>query len=101
MACCEVIAWFAGARQTAQPTRVRGQAGLLDRDGMFLPYAVVEVGDIPSGEPTDHIGVGLGHRNIVAGREGDHFCGALNAKLRRRHAGETVISAWPPRPWVL
>ena len=82
----EIIPWVAGDYQKARMTRVRGQADLIYRDGKFFLYVVVDIGDVPVGDPTDYLGVDLGQKNIAADSDGETFSGALNASLRRRHA---------------
>ena len=81
-----IMPWICGTYQQAQLNRVRGQADLIYRDGMFFLYVTIDVGDVPEGDPTEYLGVDLGHRNIAADNDGETFCGALNANLRRRHA---------------
>ena len=81
-----IMPWVAGAYQHARLDRVRGQADLVYRDGQFFLYVTVDVGDVPPGDPGEYLGVDLGLRNIAADSDGDTFCGAFNANLRRRHA---------------
>jgi putative transposase len=81
-----VMPWIAGAYQHEQLNRVRGQADLVYRGGMFFLYVTVDVGEVPPGDPTEYLGVDLGRRNIAADSDGDIHCGAHNANLRRRHA---------------
>jgi putative transposase len=82
----EVMPWVAGEYQRARLARVRGQADLIYRDGKFFLYVVVDVGDVPEGDPSDYLGIDLGRRNIAADSDGESFCGAHNANLRNRHA---------------
>jgi putative transposase len=82
----QIMPWICGAYQHAQLDRARGQADLIYRDGMFFLYVTIDVGDVPAGDPTEYLGVDLGHKNIAADSDGDTFSGALNANLRRRHA---------------
>jgi putative transposase len=82
----QIMPWVCGAYQTAQLDRVRGQADLIYRDSMFFLYVTIDVGDVPEGDPTEYLGVDLGQRNIAADNDGETFCGAHNASLRRRHA---------------
>ena len=82
----QIMPWVCGAYQTALLERARGQADLIYRDGMFFLYVTIDVGDVPEGDPTDYLGVDLGRRNIAADSDGETFCGALNASLRKRHA---------------
>jgi putative transposase len=81
----EVMPWVAGAYQKARLARVRGQADLIYRDGQFFLYVVIDVGDMPQGEPTEFLGIDLGLKNIAADSDGDVFSGAHNASLRNRH----------------
>lgn len=82
----QIMPWVCGAYQHAQLDRVRGQADLIYRDGMFFLYVTIDVGDVPQGDPADYLGVDLGLRNIAADSDGETFCGAHNASLRARHA---------------
>lgn len=82
----QIMPWVCGAYQRAQLERVRGQADLIYRDGMFFLYVTIDVGDVPEGDPTDYLGVDLGLKNIAADSDGETFSGAHNANLRRRHA---------------
>ena len=82
----QIMPWVCGAYQHAQLNRVRGQADLIYRGGMFFLYVTIDVGDVPQGDPTEYLGVDLGRRNIAADSDGETFCGALNASLRKRHA---------------
>jgi IS605 OrfB family transposase len=82
----QIMPWVCGAYQHAQLDRVRGQADLIYRDGMFFLYVTIDVGDVPQGDPTEYLGVDLGRRNIAADNDGETFCGAHNASLRNRHA---------------
>lgn len=82
----EIMPWIAGEYQKARMARVRGQADLIYRDGMFFLYVVVDVGDVPPGDPSGFLGIDLGHKNIAADSDGETFSGALNASLRKRHA---------------
>jgi IS605 OrfB family transposase len=82
----QIMPWICGAYQHALLERARGQADLIYRDGMFFLYVTIDVGDVPVGDPTEYLGVDLGHRNIAADNDGTTFCGAHNASLRNRHA---------------
>ena len=81
-----IMPWVVGAYQRAQIDRVRGQADLIYRDGMFFLYVTIDVGDVPEGDPTEYLGVDLGHKNIAADSDGETFSGAHNSNLRKRHA---------------
>ena len=82
----QIMPWICGAYQQAMLERARGQADLIYRDGMFFLYVTIDVGDVPEGDPTEYLGVDLGRRNIAADSDGETFCGAHNANLRKRHA---------------
>ena len=47
----QIMPWVCGAYQHAQLDRVRGQADLIYRDGMFFLYVTIDVGDVPEGDP--------------------------------------------------
>jgi IS605 OrfB family transposase len=81
-----LIPWVAGDYHAARLSRVRGQADLVYRDGKFFLFVVVDMGDVPPGDPAEYLGVDLGRRNIAADSDGEMFCGAHNANLRNRHA---------------
>ena len=81
-----IMPWVCGAYQHAQLDRVRGQADLIYRDGMFFLYVTIDVGDVPLGDPTEYLGVDLGRKNIAADSDSETFSGAHNANLRNRHA---------------
>lgn len=82
----EIMPWVTGAYQQARMARVRGQADLVYRGGKFFLFVIVDVGDVPPGDPAEYLGIDLGHRNIAADSDGDTFCGAMNSSLRSRHA---------------
>ena len=82
----QIMPWVCGAYQQAALERARGQADLVYRGGVFFLYVTIDVGDVPEGDPTEYLGVDLGRRNIAADSDGETFCGALNANLRKRHA---------------
>lgn len=82
----QIMPWVCGAYQQAFLERARGQADLIYRNAMFFLYVTINVGDVPEGDPTEYLGVDLGQRNIAADSDGETFCGAHNASLRRRHA---------------
>lgn len=82
----ELIPWMTGAYQAARMDRVRGQADLICREGKFFLYVVVDVGDVPEGNPIEYLGVDLGLKNIAADNDGETFSGATVASLRKRHS---------------
>lgn len=82
----QTVPWICGAYQYAKLDRARGQADLIYRDQKFFLNVTVDIGDVPEGDPTEYLGVDLGLRNIAADSDGETFCGAHNANLRRRHS---------------
>jgi len=81
-----LMPWVCGAYQAAMLDRTRGQADLIYRDGMFFLYVTVDIGDVPTGDPSEYLGVDLGQKNIAADSDGKTYSGAHNANLRARHA---------------
>lgn len=82
----QIMPWVCGGYQQAMLERARGQADLIFRDRMFFLYVTIDVGDVPESDPTEYLGVDLGHRNIAADNDGETYSGALNSNLRKRHA---------------
>lgn len=80
-----LMPWIAGAYQRVQLGHVHGQADLIYRDGQFYLYVVVDVGDVPPGDPSEYLGIDLGQKNIAADSDGETFSGAHVASLRNRH----------------
>lgn len=81
-----LMPWVCGAYQTAFLDRARGQADLIHRDGMFFLYVTIDVGDVPTGDPTEYLGVDLGIKFIAVDSDGQAFSGAHTRRLRERHA---------------
>lgn len=81
----QIVPVIFGGYQTARLKCLRGQADLIDRDGMFYLAVVVDVPEPPVGDPKDWLGVDLGIINIAADSDGEtHSSGHLNG-LRKRH----------------
>jgi len=75
-----------GEYQAQRLRRVRGQADLILRDGVFYLAVVV---DVPEGAPVkndDWLGVDLGIVNIASDSDGDVYSGAALNGIRARHA---------------
>jgi len=66
--------------------RLRGQADLVYRGGMFFLYVAVDVGEAEPFEPQGFLGVDLGLKHIAATSDGETFSGAHVASLRARHS---------------
>jgi putative transposase len=81
----QIMPWVVGAYQRAQLDRVRGQADLIYRDGMFFLYVTIDVGDVPEGDPTEYLGVDLGIKFIAVDSDGQAFSGAKVRNLRDRY----------------
>jgi putative transposase len=80
----QIMPWVCRAYQRAQLDRVRGQADLICRDGMFFLYVTIDVGDVPEGDPTEYLGVDLGIKNIAVDSDGETYSGAHVRSLRER-----------------
>ena len=75
-----------GEYQAQRLRRVRGQADLILRDGVFYLGVVV---DVPEGTPVNPdgwLGVDLGIVNIASDSDGDVYSGAALNGIRARHA---------------
>lgn len=66
--------------------RVRGQADLVYRDGVFYFYICIEVPEPPQAEPDDYLGIDLGIVSIATTSDGENFSGNQVNNLRARHA---------------
>lgn len=66
--------------------RIRGQADLVHRDGMFFLAVVIEVPEPPAGdEPEGWMGVDLGIVNLATDADGQAHCGKAVRAVRRRN----------------
>lgn len=75
-----------GPYQEERMSRIRGQADLLLRNGLFYLAATVDAPEAPPFEPKDWIGVDLGIRNIATDSDGENWSGAEINGVRARHA---------------
>lgn len=80
------IPFVFGEYRTIDLKRVRGQADLIYRDGVFYFYICVEVPEPPQGEPDDYLGIDLGIVNIATTSDGDIISGSHVNNVRARHA---------------
>lgn len=80
------IPFVCGSYQQPQLRRIRGQADLVYRDGMFFLLQTVDVPEPPTDDVTDYIGVDLGIVNIATDSEGEVHSGGTVNGLRNRHA---------------
>ena len=73
-----------GAYQAARLDRVKGQADLVLRDGVFYLYLTVEMPTAPPMEPVDVLGVDLGIVQLAVDSDGEAHTGAGVRQCRRR-----------------
>lgn len=81
-----LIPFVCGSYHEPQLRRIRGQADLVYRDGMFFLLQTIEVPEPPTDDVTDYIGVDLGIVNIATDSEGEVHSGNIINGLRNRHA---------------
>lgn len=74
-----------GSYHKPQLRRVRGQADLVYRDGMFFLLQTIDVPEPPTDDVTDYIGVDLGIVNIATDSKGEVHSGGTVNGLRKRH----------------
>lgn len=80
------IPFVFGGYRTLDLKRVRGQAELIYRDGVFYFYICVEVPEPPQGEPDDYLGVDLGIVEIATTSDGESVSGKQLNNIRARYA---------------
>ena len=68
-------------------TKVRGEADLLYRKGIFYLAVTYEVAEPPLMVASDLIGVDLGRKNIAFTSDGEMFCGDTCERNRKRYVG--------------
>ncbi len=78
-----------GAYQEARLDRVRGQADLLYRNGMFFLACTVDAPEPAPNEPGEFLGVDLGIINIAATSDGE----VLNDSSGPKHAHVNIVRA--------
>src|SRR6202171_6020940 len=81
-----LVACRFGPYQQARRGRLRGQADLSLRDGMFYLYATLEVADVPTIDVDDFLGVDLGIVNIATDSDAIVYAGASVEQQRRTFA---------------
>src|SRR5207244_3993541 len=82
----QLIACRFGGYQQARRDRLRGQADLILRDGVFYLYATLDVPDVPTHDVQDYLGVDLGIINIAVDSEGTVYTGEAVERQRRKLA---------------
>jgi len=75
-----------GAYQEARMDRVKGQADLILRDGIFYLYLTVEMPTPPPIDPVDVLGVDLGIAVLAMDSDGEAHTGEGVKQCRRRHS---------------
>jgi len=75
-----------GEYQSERFDRIKGQADLVYRDGLFFLFCTVDLPELPPHKVKRFLGVDLGIVNIAVDSEGQTFTGADVERHRRRHA---------------
>lgn len=75
-----------GAYQAERLKRIRGQADLIHRNGVFLLAVVVETPEPPTYKAKDWLGVDLGIKNIATDSDGQTWSGKQVNGPRKRYA---------------
>src|SRR5260370_1659665 len=70
-----LVACGGGPYQRERGDRLRGQAGLVLRDGAFYVYATLEVAAVPTTDVDDFLGVDLGIVNIATDSDATVYSG--------------------------
>lgn len=74
-----------GAYQSARLDRVKGQADLVLRNGVFYLYATIDLPEPPVNTPDEFLGIDLGIVNIATDSDGDIHSGKVLKAVRYRH----------------
>src|ERR1700730_16540435 len=82
----QLVACRPGDYQRARRDRLRGQADLILRDGVFFLYATLEVPDVPTEDVPDYLGVDLGMVNIAVDSDASVYTGEQVERQRRAFA---------------
>jgi len=75
-----------GEYQKGRMDRIRGQADLILRNGVFYLVATIDTPEEVPFEPKDWIGVDLGIKNIATDSDGNRYSGSHLNSLRHRNA---------------
>jgi putative transposase len=75
-----------GGYQEARFDRIKGQADLLYRNGMWYLAVTLDVPEPEPGEPQGTLGIDLGIVNLATDSTGETFSGHLVEANRKRHA---------------
>ena len=82
----EIIPVKYGIYQAERLDRIRGQADLIVRDGIFYLGVVVDVPEPPVYDAKEWLGVDLGVKNIATDSDGQVWSGNKVNGMRKRHA---------------
>ena len=81
-----LIPFVYGTYQATRMDRIKGQADLVMRDGIFYLYVTIDVPEPPMTDPSEFLGVDLGIVNLAADSDGTVYSGGQVNGLRHRHA---------------
>ncbi|MBI4551156.1 MAG: IS200/IS605 family element transposase accessory protein TnpB [Candidatus Latescibacteria bacterium] len=79
------IPFVCGTSHHARLSRIRGEADLIERDGMWFLLQTVELPEPPPTDVADYLGVDLGIVNLATDSDGTAHSGKTVHGLRRRH----------------
>src|SRR6266851_5691415 len=80
-----IVPFRVGGYQEARMDRIKGQADLLYRNGVFSLAVTLEMPEPTPGTPDGTLGVDLGIINLATDSEGESFSGEAVEKNRKRH----------------
>src|SRR5258708_6723219 len=80
-----LVPFRVGGYQEARMDRIKGQADLLYRNGVFSLAVTLEMPEPTPGTPDGTLGVDLGIINLATDSEGESFSGEAVEKNRKRH----------------
>jgi len=74
-----------GQYQAGRMDRIRGQADLILRNGVFYLYATIDLPEPPQTSSDEFLGIDLGVANIAADSDGEVHSGKVVNAVRHRH----------------
>ncbi|MFL5660445.1 MAG: RNA-guided endonuclease InsQ/TnpB family protein [Ktedonobacteraceae bacterium] len=81
-----LVAFIVGGYQQARMDRIKGQADLLYRNGVFFLAVTLDVPEPALALPDGTLGVDLGIVNLATDSQGETFSGEAVERNRQRHA---------------
>ena len=81
-----LIKMIFGEYQAGRMDRIRGQADLVLREGIFYLYATIDLPEPPQVLAGEFLGVDLGVRNIAVDSDGEVHCAKILNSVRVRYA---------------